>query len=376
MRPKVIVAAHVSEVYGPVQALASHLERKGVPHELLLHPLGGTSLRRATRRRADGSTRTYPSLASPAPLAYAWHLALTLLLLLRPRRGPRPLYVGIDALNAFAGVWLRRLRVVDRVVFYVIDYTPRRFENRLLNRLYLWLDRWCARRADAVWNISGKIAALRREQGVAPERNLVVGVGVELHKVRPARQDEVEPRALVVMSHLTRSKGVELVIDVAAAMARDVPGLRLDVIGTGPHEAALREHAARAGAGDAVRFLGPRGHDDLMAMLPRYGVGIATYLDEPGSITWYADPTKPKEYLACGLPVVITRVPWIADEIERRGMGAAIGYDAAQLRKALEALLADEDAYWATRERARAYGATLSWDRIYDEAFAATGGLP
>ena len=39
------------------------------------------------------------------------------------------------------------------------------------------------------------------------------------------------------------------------------------------------------------------------------------------SMTQYTDPSKPKQFMACGLPVIITAVPWVAEEIEKKQYG-------------------------------------------------------
>ena len=76
------------------------------------------------------------------------------------------LFVGIDNLNALAGIFLRKLGAVRRVAYYVIDYTPRRFANPLLNRLYHWIDRTCVRHADVIWNLSSRMHKVRARQGL------------------------------------------------------------------------------------------------------------------------------------------------------------------------------------------------------------------
>ena len=48
--------------------------------------------------------------------------------------GPIDVFVGIDSLNAAAGLALRRAGKARRVVFWTIDYVPERFGNQMLNR--------------------------------------------------------------------------------------------------------------------------------------------------------------------------------------------------------------------------------------------------
>ena len=65
-------------------------------------------------------------------------------------------------------------------------------------------------------------------------------------------------------------------------------------------------------------------------------MGIAPYVPDPNSFTWYADPGKPKVYLGCGIPVIITKVPEVAFEISKRKAGIAINYDSHELSEAIK----------------------------------------
>jgi glycosyltransferase involved in cell wall biosynthesis len=175
------------------------------------------------------------------------------------------------------------------------------------------------------------------------------------------------------MSHLTESKGIQLAIRAMRRILERIPDSRLLIVGTGPYEGALRKLAAELGLGERVVFRGLMQHEELFDFLPECGVALAPYLDDPGSVTYYADPTKPKEYLAAGLPVIITRVPWIAGLIDETPMGIAIEYDEDQLVAAVDRLLSDRAFYEACASNALAYASTLSWERIY--AHALSGGV-
>jgi len=177
-------------------------------------------------------------------------------------------FVGVDNLNACCGIILRALGRTRRVVFYVIDYTPRRFPNRIANAIYHWADRFAVRHADEVWNISQRIAEIRKRQALPDARNRVVGVGVDLEYV-------VEPRVrrlhdVVVVSHLTEDKGVQLAIAAMPEIRRRLADSRLLIIGTGPYESALRRLASETQLGEAVQFPGPMEREQLFAFLPQW----------------------------------------------------------------------------------------------------------
>lgn len=62
--------------------------------------------------------------------------------------------------------------------------------------------------------------------------------------------------SMVVVCRLVPHKQVEVAIDILAALREEVPGLRLDVVGSGYWRPELERHAAARGVADAVTFHG------------------------------------------------------------------------------------------------------------------------
>jgi glycosyltransferase involved in cell wall biosynthesis len=371
------VAAHVTEIYGPVQALRNDLAARKKNFAFAACPFGYAKIPVATTTLYTGgeAAEVIRGHANRGRGFRQW-LADARFVSRQAQQwsGPQTIFVGIDALNAAVGIRLRRRGVCRRVVYYVIDYTPRRFKFWPLNWLYQYLCRYAARHADAVWNLSERMRPVHRKFGTPETRNLLVPVGVDLPAVKLPAEKDIDRRRLVVVSALFENKGVQLAIDAL----RRLPQARLAIVGTGPYESVLRERARQQGVAERVDFFGLMQHEPLFRFLPTCGVALAPYQPDPANYTYYADPTKPKEYLACGVPVVITRVPWIAEVIEHRPMGVAIAYDEAQLADACRRLLED-DAFWRRcRTQALAYARELDWSAIYTTAWeqtaAVTGG--
>ena len=73
-------------------------------------------------------------------------------------------------------------------------------------------------------------------------------------------------------------------------------------------------------AGRRFEFFGYTDHDWTLSYLPTCGVALAPYVNEEKGTFKYAEPLKVKDYLGCGLPIIITRVPDIANEIDKKGI--------------------------------------------------------
>jgi glycosyltransferase involved in cell wall biosynthesis len=195
---------------------------------------------------------------------------------------------------------------------------------------------------------------------------VVVPIGLDTEAIRVLPASRRRRNQLVVVSTLFESKGVQLAIDALALL----PHATLVVIGTGPYEEALRRRARERGVARRVKFLGLVNRQRLYGELSRSWVALATYQTDPANYTYYADPAKPKEYLACGVPVVITRVPWIAEPIAERPMGLAVEDTAEAVAAACRRLMQDRKFWQRCSAQALKFVEGLDWDAIFDAAVA------
>lgn len=373
---RILVAAHVSRIYGPVQALQHWLTRRRADFVFVALPFSYSGIPRAWMEERRGGRLAARREAHAASGWDPWLWTRDFFFVVRSgwrasREAPLDLFIGVDALNALAGLTLRALGRTRRVVFYVIDYTPRRFSQAWLNWIYRTVDRLAATHSDRVWNLSERMRQVRRSQGVPEDRNQLVPVGVELAKVRHPPRAQVRRKTLLYMGALHANKGIQLMIEAFPEILKKVPGAELYIIGFGPFEAEAKRLAAASPARERIHLPGGMDHAKLFREVPRYGVALAPYLDDPDSYTWWCDPTKPKEYLACGLPLIITKVPWIWERVAdpKRPLGVAIDYKKEQLVAAAVKLLGDQRFYWRCRRNALDFASRLDWDAIYRRAF-------
>lgn len=365
---------------GPAQALAEYLRSRTVCLAFIEHPFSYASRTRSSCLFYKNGTlaRRWMSVEvwGPDVLYFLKDLLYTLLFCVWT--GVRfDVFVGCGNLNALGGLALRALGRTRSVVFYTIDYVPIRFSNPWLNRLYRALDRWCCRHADVVWNVSPRIAEAREKAGypkveVAPQIAVPLGNNFESVPRRPL--EDIDRHCIAYMGHVRENQGIDLLIRVFPEVLIRVPEARLLIIGDGPLLLPYRDLVNTLGLTERVRFTGyVPDHSEVERLLCGCAVGVAAYSPCPENFTFFADPGKPKVYLAAGLPVVITRVPQVAQEIHNQCAGLAIEYDADQLAEALHRLLTDDVLYRDLRDNAVRFAATFQWDKIFDLAFEKSG---
>ena len=340
---------------GPGQELHEWLARAACADATLLeHPFPFSRRPYAQWTQWSGgkctAERQYPRARLPLPFRYALDFLRTIRLVLCAR-GLYDWYVGNGAFDTLAGIVLRWLGRVRRVVLYTIDYAPGAGGHGWYAWAYRRIDRFCCHHADAVWNLSPRMHEARLADGMDPARCapvMVVPHGTHAAALRALLPATPDPARIGFMGHVQEKSGVQLLVRALPGLAAEFPSAHLDVLGDGPYVPALKQLAADTGVADRVTFHGfIDDHAELERRLSLCGIGAALYADVPGDFSRLADPGKPKVYLACGLPVVITDVPAVAREIASRGAGAIVRYDADDVQAAIRRIAAGHVAFRA-----------------------------
>lgn len=254
---------------------------------------------------AENGVVRVPSLPLPTPTEY--RLCVPYL-----NAGDRGRLRGIDVVHAhspFVTGWMgasyaRRHRVPLVFTYHTrldayAHYAP--FDRATTERAMVELTRRYANFADTVIVPTRAMDRRLRELGVrAPIAIVPSAIDVERF-ARGERSAHVRdrlgaadgaPLALVV-SRLGVEKNVELALDALAHL----PGLRLAIVGEGPHRDALAHRAARLGVAGRVRFAGALPREllpDVYASVDAFVFPSTT--DTQGLVL--------AEALAAGLPVV------------------------------------------------------------------------
>lgn len=174
--------------------------------------------------------------------------------------------------------------------------------HALARRKRTWPDAWIA--------VSETVRQQLLRDGVDSGRVFVVPSAVDPTRLRPRQSRAAMRRQLAVgestpllltVGQLVEHKGHRVALEaLAAARSADVRGPAAAAVwvvaGEGPLLPALRADAARAGLGDAVRWLGPR--EDVADLLQAVDLLLFPSVSGEGS------PAAPKEAMLAGVPVL------------------------------------------------------------------------
>lgn len=313
-----------------------------------------------------------PQIVGPQILVYLKDVFFTFFFIFKVKNR-FDIYYGANCLNAFLGILLKKLRFVRVVIFNTVDYTPYRFQNKILNGIYHCLDKISCYYCDFVWNLSPAMAEARWRRGISKKRSapqLTVPIGCDFDRIKRLPFGKMNGYRIAYAGYLGESKGIGLLLEALPEILKEVPQTELIIIGRGPLENKLKRRSKELRIEKNVEFKGfLDNHTDVEKTLATCAVGVAPYNPNPNSYTWFADPAKPKQYMACGLPVIITKVPIIACEIEKRKAGIVVDYEQSELVNALVKLPKNDELYKELRENAIRFASEFKWEHIFSEAF-------
>lgn len=265
----------------------------------------------------------------PEILIYLKEIGFTFWIILRTRR-TWAAYVGMDGLCVLFGNLLRLFGVVRKTIYWAIDFVPqKRFSSGIKNHIYHRINITGYKRADEMWDLSPRMAEAREKflgiQRSEYRLHRVVPYGVWLDRIKRYSYEECERNTLVFMGHLIEKQGAQMVIQAIPEIVKKVPDFKFKIIGDGNYKEQLIALAERLGV---LKYCDFRGKiDDILELekeVAKSAVAIAPYIKSLDTWTYYADPGKVKTYLACGVPLLLTDIPWNAREIESHRCGMII----------------------------------------------------
>lgn len=373
--PKIVIATHYL-VYGAPQALREYLINNKIKKMLFIaHPLGIDETKSYVEviRDAHVQQKLVSRLRSRLFILNCFFEIFLGLKWFFSQKEQFDLWVGVDSLNAFLGVLLHNLGKVKKVVFYTIDYVPRRFKSDALNFIYHKLDKFCLRNADETWNVSARIAE-GREKHHGLSRNVynkqkVVPIGVWYDKVKRVPFNEVKKHQLIFVGNLLEKQGVQLVLEAMPEILKQISDFHFLIIGGGEYEERLHSIVRQMHLENYVTFTGwVKDRTKLDGLMADSAVAVALYDNAQEHFTYYADPTKIKDYLSVGLPIVLTDVSHNAQDIHRRQCGILVDYDKVSVAKAVISLMQDEGRLERYRSNALTYIKEFDWSYIFRTA--------
>jgi len=269
---------------------------------------------RHTRNGIDVEYLCYFYIPGFARFTYATTLFFTLLFKLRQIRkfAPDCALLSWAYPDAVAGTALARLLNIPTVI--KVHGSDINMHAQMKWRAGQIL--WSMQKAAAVMSVSRDLAEKIELLGVNREKVHVIYNGVNKAKFRPAPRAETrralnlpqEREIIVFVGNLKPEKGCNDLLEAFSILAERRHSVDLYFIGSGSSAEFIQAKAASSGLGKRVHMVGSISHDKLphwiccsnLIALPSHNEGVPNVL---------------LESMACGIPVVATRVGGIPEVV-------------------------------------------------------------
>lgn len=378
---KYILATHVWSD-GPSQALREYLIKKERDFIWIGHPLyysnnilgSGYSV---FLEGIEKSKKYFPPHKLIEPIKYFWEILLNIFFVWKLRINNEYIYIGYNNLNAFSGIILKKLGLVSRVVYYVVDYMPKRFNNRLLNYVFHKIDQFCVKYSDETWNLNEKAMNDARkkffgfdayQKGFSAQKEIQMGFWKE--RIELKSFDDINKKQIVFLGNILEKQGVQFVLRALPMVIKKIPGVKLVVIGSGEYLETLKKLVIKLNLVNNVEFTGfMKELSDAEEILVNSALAIAIYEEGNPEInfTYYTDQGKIKNYLGCGLPILLSDVPPIARDLEKNNCGFIINNNPLEISEKIIELLNDENRLKFYRENVLSYRKKFDWENIFSD---------
>ncbi len=338
-------------IHGPVHNIAFYLEKNKIDHKILLLPLyaGPKAVVRIFKNSKPKEFKLKLNLNYILPIksVLEFYLIFKIGLKTKPQ-----ITIAADPLNAFAAVILKKLRITKTLIYFTVDYADSRFSNSIANNIYHFLDRICCFNSDYVWNVSSRILKKRIKMGVAKDRLLLLPNSPDSNVIKPGPFELKHNNWILLVSGMTHSNTFDVSFKAFLKTVKKFPKARLIIVSGDVLRSDLVGKIKKLGISGNIEIMGPQPHDKLINLMQKCGVGLALYSDDY-SWTKYGDSMKAREYLATGMPVIITDNVSTSDDITKYKAGIAVNLAVEDISEAINKLLTNEKFYERMSRNAR-----------------------
>ncbi len=221
--------------------------------------------------------------------------------------------------------------------------------------------RWALRSAAGVSAVSDSLAGRMLALEPALDTCRVVGNGVDCQRFFP--EDRVAARkklglsetekVVVSVAALKHIKGSDLLVRAAALLRKSTRNCRILLVGKGPELEALQRLAVQLGCAGSITFVGEVDNLELRHYYSAADVSCLPSRNEG----W---PNVVLESLACGTPVVATRVGAVPDILNSAELGIVVDGRVEALHAGLQTALSRK---WNS-DNLIAYAREKTWNNV------------
>lgn len=311
MKKTIFIICHTNGQPGNLGTLEDYLRTKEFDIIRILHPLDIYGGKFSTLLRENGHITIYKR-SSLGLVNYFIDIFLSVNLL---RKSDAKLFLGASNLDTLPAIFCRKIlrKKFDRIIYYPRDYSKNRFNNKYLNKLYIYVEKIVVRNSDVVISNTHRAEKERMKLGLDKGKSKVIPNGVKIEEPLFAAK-KISKKSFIYVGDVSREHGLYDLINVLSPVIE-----HLVIIGSGDDWNRTVNLAKKLKLN--VELHSKKDRKFVLEYLKYFkGFGLAPY-NTASEWTVYCSPVKVGEYIASGVPVIISEVPEVASLINTEGYG-------------------------------------------------------
>jgi glycosyltransferase involved in cell wall biosynthesis len=226
------------------------------------------------------------------------------------------------------------------------------------------LIRWTLRQAKGLIAVSSALKDRMVRLGAPPDKIRVIPNGIDVERFKPIDRGEarrslgipITGALIVSVGSLVPAKRHEVLIEAVAQLSTQIPDLKAYIIGDGSLRSELEALRRRTHTEDRVFLVGEKSNTELCRWFSAADASCLVSAREG----W---PNVVMESLACGTPVIATRVGGIPEIIVSSELGILVAEDLRSITDGIASALGRK---W-DREALVSYARSRTWEVVATE---------
>jgi glycosyltransferase involved in cell wall biosynthesis len=228
--------------------------------------------------------------------------------------------------------------------------------NRIMVSLIRIAERIAAKSSEKIISVTPQISSYLKKKYNSPSQKIeIVGNGVNIEEYRPLPKDGTadlwkerfgiapDDRIVMFVGNIARWQGVEVLVDVAFRILNEEQGVKFVIVGEGVLKEGLVRRVLGSGYERSIIFTGMIDYSIVPQLINLADICVAPFIWRRNEKTGVS-PLKIFEYMACGKPVIASRIEGLEFiEVEGAGRLTTPG-DPESLKEVLSGLLNNPEA--------------------------------
>ena len=233
--------------------------------------------------------------------------------------------VGVESINTLLLISFKKIMNFKYIYYYVFDWSPYRFSNKVLNHIYIKLDKFSSYKSSACWNITYTIENARKnilnydQYKISKQYYVPYSPYVKSQYILNQNRDNYK---IIYSGGLIEENGAHLLVPLFQKIYQKNKRFTLDIIGDGECYKSIEKKIKELNLETQVKLLGYiENEDTILNLQSKATFGLAPYPHQKNSRKYYGDVIKIRLYFASGLIVQSSNVPPVHKEISNLKLG-------------------------------------------------------